>query len=822
MRAYISEYAPPAYDPFAGGGSIPLEAQRLGLEAHASDLNPVAVLINKALIEIPPKFKDMPPVNSKSRETLDMGQWCGAQGLAEDVRYYGQWMRDEAFKRIGHLYPQVELPEEYGGGRAKVIAWLWARTVTCPNPACGCQMPLIQSFALSTKRGNKAWLEPQIDYSGQLPTIRFHIQTNDATPPPSPKIGRGAKFICLACKQPAGESYIKSEGVSGRMGKQHIATVAKGHRRRIFLEPGHLLDESDLEPNWQPEVPLGVDKRSLFTPLYGLTHFYHLFTRRQLTALSTFSELVNELESKIKSDCCKQETLLASCEEYTKAIQTYLSIGVSRSADYWSNICTWRSDPKNLGIGHVFSMQAIPMVWDFAEANPFSDSSGNWKKNLDWIVRVLLKLPARGESIVRQLDIAQSEPIREESLISTDPPYHDNIGYADVADFFHVWLRRNLRKTYPDLFSTLVTPKQNELVVVPYRFKGGKKEAQKYFERSFQQAFSQIREISSTAYPLTIYYAFKQSEEERDSESQGIQKIASTGWENMLTGMIDAGLMVNGTWPIRTEMVNRSTATGTNALASSIVLVCNSRTSDATKITRRQFLLELKQKLPKALKTLQQGNIAPVDLAQASIGPGMAIFSKYAAVLESDGTPMRVRTALQLINQILDEYLTEQEGEFDTDTRWALTWYEQYQFTKAPYGEAETLSKAKNTSVQGLVNAGILEAESGKVCLLSRSDLPENWDPNKDNRTPDWEATQHLIRLLETQGEISSAHLLSQLGSKGENARDLAYRLYTLCDRKGWSKEALAYNSLVIAWPEISRLANEQKRAEPYQTSLSI
>ncbi|MEQ9482190.1 DUF1156 domain-containing protein [Coleofasciculus sp. F4-SAH-05] len=827
VRDYIAKYAPPVYDPFAGGGSIPLEAQRLGLEAHASDLNPVAVLINKALIEIPPKFKDLSPINPENRQKKGMNVWKGAQGLAADVRFYGQWMRDEAFKRIGHLYPKVELPKEYGGGKATVIAWLWARTVKCPNPACGCQMPLVRSFQLSTKKGKEAWVEPQIDREQTPPAIRFEVKTGKGEVPEGTVSRKGAG--CIACETPVPFDHIRSEGKAGRMSQQLMAIVAEGQSGRVYLAPTeeHEKIANSAQPEWKPDTDLPEQALGFRVQLYGMVKHANLFTDRQLVALTTFSDLVSEAREKATQDAISaglsdDDVPLndggTGARAYGDAIATYLAFGVSKSSDYWSNICTWRSDSKNLGVGHVFSRQAIPMVWDFAEGNIFSDSSGNWLKNLEWVIGVLEKVPSSILAEVSQCD-ARSIETQKSKLVSVDPPYYDNIGYADLADFFYVWLRRTIGKFYLNICSTLLVPKSQELVATPYRFGGSKQKAQIFFEEGLGKAFNRMHEISPADYPLTIYYAFKQSETEKKGKSD--ESVASTGWETMLEGLMKADFSIGGTWPMRSELSNRMVASGTNALASSIVLVCRPRPTDAPKTTRRQFLTELKRQLPKALKTLQQGNIAPVDLAQASIGPGMAVFSQYAAVLENDGSPMRVRTALQLINQILDEYLTEQEGAFDSDTRWALTWFEQYQFNSGQYGDAETLSKAKNTSVSGMVDAGILEAKGGKVRLLKREELKSDWNPNSDSRMPDWEVTQYLIHELDQKGEMGAAEMLAKLGERGEIARDLAYRLYSLCDRKGWAAEGIAYNSLVISWPEITRLASEFQ-SQPIQGDLGF
>ncbi|MCT7973815.1 DUF1156 domain-containing protein [Laspinema olomoucense] len=822
VRDYIAKYAPPAYDPFAGGGSIPLEAQRLGLEAHASDLNPVAVLINKALIEIPPKFKDLPPINPENRQKKGMNFWKGAQGLAADVGFYGQWMREEAFQRIGHLYPKVALPKEYGDDtEATVIAWLWARTVKCPNPACGCQMPLVRSFQLSTKKGKEAWVQPTVQQGQTPPPIQFEVQSGTGEVPDETVSRKGA--VCLACGTPVGLDYVRSEGCGGRMGAQLMAIVAEGNKGRIYLSPTDEQEQiaNSAQPKWKPESNLPKEALGFRIQNYGMTKHAHLFTSRQLVALTTFSDLVREAKEKAFQDAVAtglsdDDVLLndggMGARAYSEAIATYLAFAIDKSSDYWSNICTWHTSGEKMS--HVFTRQAIPMAWDFAEANPISDSSGNFNGSIDWVLRVVENSNTEINAKVLQHDATViHENDSRPKIVSTDPPYYDAVPYADLSDFFYTWLRQCVGSIYPDICSTLLTPKSQEMVADPFRH-GSKQKAKDFFESSLIKVFNRINNLNHYDYPVTVYYALKQTETD-DNDN-----VASTGWETILEGLMQANFSICGTWPLRTELSNRMRGQGSNALASSIVLVCRPRPETAPKITRRQFLSELKKELPKALKTLQQGNIAPVDLAQASIGPGMAVYSQYAAVLENDGSPMRVRTALQLINQLLDEYLTEQEGEFDSDTRWALTWFEQHQFNEGQYGDAETLSKARNTSIQGLEQAGILNAKAGKVRLLKRSELPSDWNPEQDNRVPHWEITQHLIRALDQTGEIGAAELLAKLGNGGEIARDLAYRLYNLCDRKGWSGEGIGYNSLVISWPEISRLARESKKSEPVQGSL--
>jgi putative DNA methylase len=827
VREYIARYAPPAYDPFAGGGSIPLEAQRLGLEAHASDLNPVAVLINKALIEIPPKFRDRPPTNPADRVRAKLESWKGAQGLAADVRYYGQWMRDEAFKQIGHLYPKVDLPQDLGGGEATVIAWLWARTVQCPNPACGCQMPLVRSFQLSTKKGKEAWVEPVIDRSVTPPIIGFEVKTGGGNAPEGTVERKGSK--CIVCEMPVPFDHIREEGKSGKMNAQLMAIVAEGKSGRVYFAP--TLEQETIahnaKPAWKPDTDLPKEALGFRVQNYGMSTHADLFTLRQLVSLTTFSDLVGDALKKAVADAIdaglpNDDIPLndggTGARAYGEAISIYLGMALSRLTDICNALCRWEISKTQ--VRNLFGRQAIPMVWDFAENNVFANAAGDFLVSLGSLLKVVERMQLGIPGTTQQKDAIIPVLNSRNFVISSDPPYYDNIGYADLSDFFYIWLRRTLQPIYPDLFSTLLVPKASELVATPYRFDGDKQKAKVFFEEGLGNAFNQMHEISDVAYPTTIYYAFKQAEAEQKGEAD--ESMASTGWETMLEGLIKANFSIGGTWPMRSELSNRMIADGTNALASSIVLVCRPRPTDAPKATRRQFTSELKRELPPALRLLQQGNIAPVDLAQASIGPGMAIYSKYAAVLEADGSSMRVRAALQLINQILDEYLTEQEGEFDGDTRWALTWFEQHQFNEGVYGDAETLSKAKNTSVQGLVEAGILEAKAGKVRLLPRSELAAKWQPDQDERMPVWEITQHLIRALDQTGETGAANMLAKLGDRGSLAKDLAYRLYSLCDRKNWSQEALAYNSLVISWPEITRLANEIQPEPPAQTALNF
>lgn len=782
---------PPAIlDPFAGGGSIPLEAQRLGLETYASDLNPVAVLINKALIEIPPRWAENPPVHPDAENRT---RWKGVEGLAEDVLKYGGWMLEEAERRIGGLYPRATLSD---GSTATVIAWIWARTVKCPNPGCEATMPLASSFWLGKKKGKEAWIRPVVVGS----EVRFEVGHDGLGPPDPPKTGRGANFRCLVCGEPAPDSHIKNEGMAGRLGSQLMAVAAEGDRRRLYLPPTREhIDAANVErPSDVPTQELVDDPRAIWCKLYGLTNHDDLFTSRQLATLATFSDLVGEAAAKVESNARGLGLPPDESAAYASAVATYLAFVVSRCTNRWSVLCGWDSSTKMEGIRSVFARQALPMAWDYAEGNPFSNSSGNFADNLLAVVESLKRLRPAAKGVAWQGD---ARDLTVSAVISTDPPYYDNIGYADLSDYFYVWLRRSLRDMVPDLFSTVVTPKSEELIASPYRHGGSMKSAEAYFESGFVEVFRSAQAASVPGYPMTLFYAFKQS------ESDDGDGISSTGWSTMLEGLSAAGWMVTATWPMRTELANKI-GKSANMLASSVVLACRPR-PEAALVTDRQGLIRaLGEELPAPLRELQKAHIAPVDLRQAAIGPGMAVFSRFARVIEPDGEKMRVQTALGLINQALDRVLDDQEQSFDSETRWAIHWFSQFFLDEGPYGTAEQLAVSMDVAVQAMVDSGILRSGGGRVRLLARDELPEDWNPLTDLRTPVWEATQHLVKRLEAEGEASAARLLRRLGSVGDSAQLLAYRLYTVCER---TRPNLAgpFNALVASWPEIQRLARE-------------
>lgn len=819
------EKLPGFHDPFAGGGALPLEAQRLGLESYATDLNPVPVTINKAMIEIPPKFAGRTPVgpeidadkSSKKRATRDaFEEWTGAKGLAEDVRRYGAWMREQAQERIGYLYPQIEVTPEmvnerpdlvqYQGEKLTVIAWLWARTVKSPNPAFShVEVPLASTFILSNKAGKEAYVEPVIEGT----SYRFNVRMG--TLPEAAKEGTAAGkrggFLCLMSGVPMDYKYIRGEGAAGRIGHRLMAIVAEGKRGRVYLTPTeeHIAIADKAQPDWRPETPL-TGKCRVNVSNYGLDVYGDLFTPRQLVALTTFSDLVQEAMARVYEDALAsgmandglgldQNGIGATA--YSQAVGVYLAFAIDRLAMTGNSLVRWNSVGEKAQ--HCFGRQALPMLWDFAETNFLADATGSLSSGIFYSYDPLPWLPAKIHGTVLQAD-AQRQTLSSEKVISTDPPYYDNIEYADLSDFFYVWLRRTLRPIFPDLYATLAVPKTEELVATPYRH-GSKEKAEAFFLDGMTAAMHNLAVQAHPAFPVTIYYAFKQAETKAEAGT------SSTGWETFLAAVLKAGFALTGTWPMRTEMKTRQIAMSSNALASSIVLVCRKREADAPTVSRREFIRELNATLPDALIDMTRGGInspvAPVDLSQAIIGPGMEVFSKYSAVLEADGSPMTVRSALQLINRFIGE------DDFDHDTQFCLAWFEQHGWATGKFGDAEVLSKAKGTSVSGLVDAGVVESTSGNLRLLKWAEMPRNWSPENDNRVPVWEALHQLVRALNQDGETAAGQLLARMPDKTAGITALTYRLYTLCERQGWAEEARAYNELQGAWLGIEQASQE-------------
>ena len=832
---------PGFHDPFAGGGTLPLEAQRLGLESYASDLNPVAVLINKAMIEIPPRFTNEAPVNPESskQQKLSDSAWRGAHGLAEDVKYYGKWMRQEAAKRIGHLYPKVEITSEMAkdrpdlkpivGGKLTVIAWIWARTVKSPNPAFAkVAVPLTTTFMLSTKAGSEAYVHPEIKGDRYTFVVKVGPPLDPDVSKNGTKLARGANFRCLLSDAPMSQDYIRSEFRAKRNGECLMAVVAESDQGRVYLSPtNEMVDVArSARPTWKPEETMSQDTPNLVSGRgYGIQYWYELFTPRQLVALSTFSDLVLEAHELIKRDALESGRSVdprsfdqggAGATAYADAIAVYLSFCVDKGTLTNTTQATWQRDPDRLT--QAFGRQALPMTWDYVEANPLSDAGGGFGITATAVAKVLDRLPMGAPAgHVTQSDATEDAAIESgfhlevPPIVSTDPPYYDNIGYADLSDYFYVWIRHSLKPFFPMLFATVTVPKDRELVATPHRH-ANKLLAERFFMDGMTRAMHRLAKNAHPAFPVTIYYAFKQSETETDG-------TASTGWETFLEAVIKAGFGISGTWPMRTELIG-NLKKNVSALASSIILVCRPQSVDAAASTRKEFVAVLRAELPAALKHLQRSNIAPVDLAQAAIGPGMEIFTRFSSLVDAEGKPVSVRNALGLINETVDQVLAEQEGDFDPETRWAVAWYEQVGFESAEYGLAETLSKAKNTSISRMADAQILLSRSGRVRLLKPNEMPLNWRPDDEGVHSIWRIVHGLIHVLEESGEAEAGELLSALDNRAETARELAYRLYTISERQKRSAEALSYNGLVQSWPEISRLSQSLKESRPEQARM--
>ena len=741
MLKHCDGVLPLLFDPFSGGGSIPLEGNRLGFDVTAADLNPVAVLLNLCNLELAPAWVDRPPINPRNSAQIGGREsWRGTDGLAADLRYYARNIHANARAEAAGMYPTVPLRRAGGAHQeANVIAWLWARTVASPSPAArGEHVPLVSTYWLSTKKDGLAWLEPVVDKAANEYSFRVcsGIPKNRTEISAGTKLGRGAKFRCLLTDDPISEAYLKEEAKAGRLRTRLVAVVVDGGRTRCYL-PASPNDEAaarTVEPSDFPSESLVYDSRYLTPPGYGMTSIDKLFTPRQLRTLVALSDYVRNIGDDVLKDAERAGLSTDEAESYARTVITFLALAVDRCSDFNNALCRWSA--SNQKVMNLFGRQAIPMVWDFAEANLLGDSVGSWTTCSEYVadcVEVLTMQSGRSGRAI-QVDAAGGTDGLRNLLISTDPPYYDNVPYADISDFFYVWLRRTVGRLYPELFATLMTPKMPELTASPQRFSGDKEMAKNHFESGFRRTFTSLKEAIDPRFPLTVYYAFKQDDEEGGSSDADAEGAASaidltTGWETLLEALISSGFQITATWPIRASQSWRMRAMGSNALASYIVLACRPRSAEAMQNDRRAFVSELKRELPLALKHLQQGNVAPVDFAQAAIGPGMAIYSRYSRILESNGNAMSVRTALTLINQTLTEVLSELEDEFDSETRWAIPWFEQHGFGDGDFGDAELLSKAKVTSVSSLQQLHIIHSKGGKVRLLRPDELPSNWKP---------------------------------------------------------------------------------------------
>lgn len=808
---YDPERLPVFHDPFAGGGSLPLEAQRLGFETYATDLNPVPVVLNKAMIEIPPRFKDRAPVGPiehAARQGRFEERWTGARGLAEDLRRYGDWVWKRAVERLADRYPQITLPKRLGGGKGTVLTWLWCRTVASPNPAAGgAHVPLAKSFQLAAREGRETWVD--IVVSKDRLSYEFALKEGGSPKYSGTVGGRGG--TCILTDSPITLNYIRSEGLAGRIGHRLMAVVVDGPNGKAFISASEV-EEPDLSGLEQtaPDAEILHWAGCTNVVVYGMKTFPSLFNLRQQLALSTYSSLVVEAREKIRQDAVRAgipddgvglRDGGAGATAYAEAVSVYLSCAIGRVANYWNTVAAWES--KGEFVKGAFTTHALPMIWDYCEVNPLTDAGGSWLSALGWIGRAIDLFPAKGKGHALQLDAAKGTvSSSSNTVVSTDPPYYDNVPYSNLSDFFYIWMRPCLRDVFPDVFATRQTPKEDELVASHSLYEDID-DAMKHFTDGMTLALSQIHGKCEETVPVTIYYAFKQSD-------TGASGTASSGWESFLESVIKAEFVITGTWPVRTERGVRNRAIGSNALASSIVLVCRKRDSKAESISRRDFQRELKDHLKEALDEMIGGAegvspVAPVDLAQAVIGPGMAVFSKYSAVLEADGSPMSVHTALTLINKML----TEGADDFDADTQFCLAWFDEQGWVEGDFGQADVLARAKGTSVQAVAAAGVVKSGGGEVRLFKPNEYPADWSPENDNNTPVWEALHQMIRSLQSSGESAAGELLAGMPARADQIRNLAYRLYTLCERNGWADDARAYNELITSWQSIEVASNE-------------
>lgn len=819
---------PPVLDPFGGGGAIPLEAQRLGLTALAGDLNPVAVLIQRAMIEIPPRFAGKPAVHPNVDERTT---WHGTEGLAADIETYGRWMRDEAERRIGHLYPDATGPD---GEKLTPVAWIWARTVESPDPSWKGHVPLVASWTLSNKKGKPpVWIEPIVDRETQ--SISYEVRTG-GKPTANRTVSRG-NATCLATGSAIKLTYIDDAATAGQLGQDLMAVVCEGPYGRVYVTPDAGQREAlksvptKTELGETTELPSGKTRGTFGSNAqgryYGFFDFADYFSPRQLVALTAFSDLLGELHDRVVADATAVgmaddgQRLRDSGHDaaaYADALVTYLAFVIDRMADFGSTICTWNAPNEQLR--YTFRDKSIPMTWDYAEINPFSDLMASWMSHVQGVSKAVATCLAISadqpapEGSAKQMDaVSPSTYAQPGALISTDPPYYDNVSYADLSDFFYVWMRRNLADVWPEETATLLTPKSAELIANRYRA-GSKDAAEEHFESGMSDFMKQVAQAQPEGVPATIYYAYMATEN-RDGD------VVSTGWATFLQAILDAGLQVAATWPLRTERKGRLAAIGANALASSIVLSCRRRVESAPLASRAEFVAALRTELPAAVRLLQSGNIAPVDLPQSTIGPGIKVFSRYAKVVEADGSRMRVSTALGIINDVLAEVLDEEEGELDADSRFAVAWYSQHGWDPADSGDADGLARAKNTSLDGLRQAGIGDARGGKFRLYQREELKPDWTPQSDDRLTVWEATQYLAAALQ-HSESEAAELLRRLGGIADRARALAYVLFQRATDNGWAEEATVYNGLVTAWSELQSQAARaaEVAATPRQQTL--
>lgn len=798
-------------DPFSGGGTIAAEAQRIGVPSVCSDINPIPFLIGKTMVEYPWRYKDSSPRSVKS---IQRTSYRFSDGLASDFRNYGNILIEKFKSRMAAFYPRVDLPKEFGSGKADVVCWLWAKTVASPDPALsGLHVPLIKSMDLCNKKGSRVWLQPKVSgtsytFGVQSEALGHEYESIKGT------VGRsGATCIVSGAAIPL--AYIRKEGVSGRIGEKLIAiAVNTGGRGKVYIPATE--SQSELMFSCKNlrdgDLSIGIEHWSGCTNsvVYGFDTFDKLFNDRQSYSLKELASLISEMRSYIRNDILDSGCSKEFSEEYSIVMVDYLSLALSRALDFNNRFTGWNA--SNQKIMHLFGSHRIPMVWDYGEANITSNVVGGLPQIVEFLAKCIERVQPRARGSVT-LAPAQEISFGEMTVVSTDPPYFDNVPYSNLSDFFYMWLRPIMKESHSSEFGTIATPKNGELVANEARH-GSKAHAEEFFLNGMEGALTNLKRQHDSRYPIVIYYAFKQSEIEEEG-------LISRGWSAFLSSVVASGLQVIATWPIRSESSLRLRAHGSNALSTSVVMVCRVRENVGEVISRSDFVRNLRKELPSAIATLQASNVSPADMPQSAIGPGIRVFSRYAAVLESDDSPMSVKTALQLINAELDTFLSSLTGDFDAETRFAVTWFEQFGYDKGEFGTAQSLCQARGLAVDAVKHAGIIESAAGKVRLLKRSELDDGWDPNTDTHLTIWECLQYLVRALD-EGEENAARLLKRIGPERAGAvKDLAYYLYDLAGNKRRdAQEATAYNALIALWSDLTGLASTVSDDADRQASL--
>ncbi len=797
-RALIAEemngYLPTVLDPFCGGGSTLVEAQRLGLPTVGSDLNPVPALITRVLTELVPMVSGREPLVG---DPAELGKIAGGplDGFLADLRHYGKRIRQHALEQIGQLYP--ESPDG-----ATVVAWLWARTVTCPNPACGAISPLIASFWLSKRSGANVWIEPTA--SPDRTRAHMKIRKGASGNVPAGTVKRTGAH-CAVCSTPIPLSHVRSEGRNGRLGLQLTAVVTDSGGGRSYREPTptDMRAAEIARPDDAPDVPIPEHALGFRVQLYGMQTFADLFTNRQLIALGAFADAVALVPDWVREN--------GGDEIYGKAITSTLGLCVGKLAQSNSSQARWNVRSSGSSKAEpAFGRHTLSMVWDFAETNPFGESVGSWLGQIESVSGGLRSLSTNAPpSRVAAIDArGAGSLLSSPGLVATDPPYFGQIGYADLSDYFYVWLRRSLRDVLPDFFATVATPKRTELIAEPARHGGDRSAATNFFIEGFTETFGVLGNASHPDLPMLIVYAHRQEE----SNDGG---LTATAWDAMLSAILQAGLRIAGTWPIHGAREARQISIGTNSLASYVVLVCRPQLADAQVGDLQSFLSVLRAELPRAIEKVKQAAISAIDLGQAAIGPGMAIFSRFAYVVDpATGKRMTVHRALELINQVRAEAIDDFAGALSPETRWAMNWFRDYGFNEADFGQAEKLFTQMNTSLDQLKAAGVADSRRGKVRLLRRNELPTSWDPEADGRRLEWETLLHLVKRHEEGGEEAAGALLRRVEDDAEAVNNLAYWLVDKCQFTQ-GPEVLAFDDLITSWPRITEIAAREEQGEP-------